>query len=225
MSVSVHDVAAFVLQRLGRMEAMKLQKLVYYSQAWHVALTDEPLFEDSIQAWSRGPVVDELWQRHRGRWNINGWDRGQSDHLVGTSENVVALVCDVYGSLSGDDLSELTHQELPWREARFGLADGVHSREPIKLDVMKHFYRRRELAGRSVADLVAGGIAGFIDPTISGSDRRAMLAAVRSEFKGDPDFGPGVPAPVGNGFRTDCDHFGEPEVRVNRDRPARRHVG
>ena len=41
---TVHDVAAFILERLGSMTAMKLQKLCYYSHAWHLVWEERPLF-------------------------------------------------------------------------------------------------------------------------------------------------------------------------------------
>ena len=51
---------------------LKLQKLVYYAQAWHLALFDEPLFDDPIEAWVHGPVVSSLYSKfpeHRQRLN------------------------------------------------------------------------------------------------------------------------------------------------------------
>ena len=42
----VDDVASAILNRLGEMTAMKLQKLVYYSQAWHLVWEEKPLFVD-----------------------------------------------------------------------------------------------------------------------------------------------------------------------------------
>jgi uncharacterized phage-associated protein len=57
---SAHDVAAYILSRQGRMTAMKLQKLVYYSQAWSVVWDERPLFPEKIEAWANGPVVRDL---------------------------------------------------------------------------------------------------------------------------------------------------------------------
>ena len=61
---SVYDVAAFILGRLGQVGAMKLQKLVYYSQAWSLVWDDQPLFSETIEAWDKGPVV-RSWARLR----------------------------------------------------------------------------------------------------------------------------------------------------------------
>ncbi len=61
--VSVHDVAAIILQECGEMTAMKLQKLVYYSQAWSLVWDDAPSFPEEIQAWANGPVVPVLYEK------------------------------------------------------------------------------------------------------------------------------------------------------------------
>ena len=57
--VSVLDVAAYILKKLGSMTTMKLQKLVYYSQAWSLVWDEQSLFIESIEAWANGPVVSD----------------------------------------------------------------------------------------------------------------------------------------------------------------------
>src|SRR5262245_15945017 len=44
---------------------LKVQKLVYYAHAWHLALRDRPLFGDRIEAWVHGPVVRTIYDRFR----------------------------------------------------------------------------------------------------------------------------------------------------------------
>ena len=55
------------------MTALKLQKLVYYAQAWSLVWDEEPLFPDPIEAWANGPVVYELYKRHRGIFKVTQW--------------------------------------------------------------------------------------------------------------------------------------------------------
>ena len=57
---SVFDVAAYILERQGPMTTWKLQKLVYYSQAWSLVWDDDVLFPEEIEACANGPVVREL---------------------------------------------------------------------------------------------------------------------------------------------------------------------
>ncbi|HSX11345.1 MAG TPA: type II toxin-antitoxin system antitoxin SocA domain-containing protein, partial [Chlamydiales bacterium] len=67
LPVSVLDVAAYILEKQPKNEpitAWKLQKLVYYCQAWSLVWDEKPLFKEKILAWANGPVVKELYLRH-----------------------------------------------------------------------------------------------------------------------------------------------------------------
>ena len=43
---------------------LKLQKLLYYAQAWHLAHFGSPLFSDDIEAWQYGPVIKSIYQKY-----------------------------------------------------------------------------------------------------------------------------------------------------------------
>lgn len=60
---SVDDVIAAILDRLGPVEVGKLQKLLYYAQGWHLAVTDRRLFAEDLEAWAEGPVIRSVWER------------------------------------------------------------------------------------------------------------------------------------------------------------------
>lgn len=115
---SVRDVAAFILAELGQMGTMKLQKLVYYSQAWSTVWDSQPLFQERIEAWDRGPVVRDLYREHRRMPFIERVDRGDPARLSDDQRATIRAVLDVYGRRSEWWLSELTHREPPWLEAR-----------------------------------------------------------------------------------------------------------
>lgn len=68
------DVAEYILSQHGEMSAMKLHRLVYYSQGWHLAWEGHPLFEDEIQAWANGPVIPALYELHRGSFTLKAGD-------------------------------------------------------------------------------------------------------------------------------------------------------
>lgn len=226
MTADVNDVASAVVARVGRMEAMKLQKLLYYAQAWHLALTDEPLFDDEIQAWSYGPVVRTLFAQHANRRWVNDWSRGDEDRMDDTDIAIVALVCDAYGNLSGDELSSMTHAEMPWRMARRGLPENARSSEPVSHDSMRTFYRTRTLCGRSAADLAAGGLAGLEDTGLGRRERAARLADIRKDYAGTPvhDGGEADTGPTAFNDTADRD-FDPTRVRLERARPPRRRAG
>lgn len=117
---TVKDVAEYILEQRGPMSAMKLQKLCYYSQAWHLVWEEQPLFDAQIQAWANGPVVVELYRSHRGRLTLRAGDikGGDTANLTSDERGSVDGVLDFYGELHAHQLSELTHREAPWRDAR-----------------------------------------------------------------------------------------------------------
>jgi uncharacterized phage-associated protein len=137
---SVHDVAAAILERQGQMSAMKLQKLVYYCQAWHLVWDEEPLFPDRIEAWANGPVVPALYREHRGQFSVATWSRGDSSRLTHAQIETIEAVLEGYGDRPGQWLSDLTHQERPWREARQGLAPGERGSREITKAAMAEYY-------------------------------------------------------------------------------------
>jgi uncharacterized phage-associated protein len=137
---SAHDVAAYILGEKGSMSTWKLQKLVYYAQAWHLAWEDEPLFAEPIQAWANGPVVRALYNVHSGRFTVGEWPRGDASTLSKEERETIDAVLGSYGTLTGRQLSHLTHAEDPWREAREGLSPTARSTRVIETETMQQFY-------------------------------------------------------------------------------------
>ena len=68
---NVKDVAAYILEKLGEITAMKLQKLAYYSQAWSLVWDEKLLFPERIEAWANGPVVPDLYEAHKGVFKLS----------------------------------------------------------------------------------------------------------------------------------------------------------
>jgi uncharacterized phage-associated protein len=137
---SAHDVAAYILSRQGRMTAMKLQKLVYYSQAWSVVWDERPLFGERIEAWANGPVVRDLYDVHRGSFEVAEWPRGDARRLTSDERATIDTVLDFYGGRSAQWLSDLTHREQPWLAARRGLPDGERGSREITLSSLEEYY-------------------------------------------------------------------------------------
>ncbi len=151
MTTTVHDVAASVLSKTGRISTMKLQKLVYYAQAWKLAITGSTLFAEDFQAWANGPVCQPLFERHRGVFAVSNWKDGDTTKINELQDAVITLVINNYARLSAAPLSDLTHSEAPWRQAREGLPDDAYSVAVIATDSMRDYYRKiggtKELVG------------------------------------------------------------------------------
>lgn len=138
---NVFDVAAYILDRIGPISAMKLQKLLYYCQAWSLVWDERTLFPERIEAWANGPVVPELFAIHRGLFQMKpGMIHGDPSNLDSTAIETIEAVLTYYGNKSSQWLSELTHIEPPWKEAREGLAPGERGSHEITPGAMAEYY-------------------------------------------------------------------------------------
>ncbi len=137
---NVHDVAAYILKRRGPMSAMKLHKLVYYCQAWSLVWEDRPIFNEPIEAWVNGPVVPDLYNKHRGEFSLEEWRAGQVDALNADDKDTINIVLEAYADKDAQFLSDLTHKEQPWQSARVGLDANERGKHEISLDSMMEYY-------------------------------------------------------------------------------------
>lgn len=141
-TLSVFDVSVYVLQKLGRMTTMKLHKLLYYIQAWYLVWEEDRLFNEKIEAWANGPVVRELFNFHRGMYEISYTDIpiGNPSKLTKSQiENIDDVLC-FYGNKSAQWLIDQTHFETPWRNARKGLTSNERGNKEILLEDMMEYY-------------------------------------------------------------------------------------
>lgn len=122
---TIFDIAEYILDKEGPMTAMKLQKLAYYSHAWHLVWDEEPLFSSDFQAWANGPVSPSLYAQHRGKFKVEAGDLGGDRTALSMEEvETVDAVLGDYACLSGYELSQVTHAERPWLDGRDGLLPG-----------------------------------------------------------------------------------------------------
>jgi uncharacterized phage-associated protein len=124
------------------MTTWKLQKLVYYCQAWSLVWDDEPLFDEKIEAWANGPVIPALYEIHRGQFAISSIELGDPNKLDANQRETIDIVLNAYGDKSPDWLSELTHREMPWINARerASLMPGERGNSEITLDDLAEYY-------------------------------------------------------------------------------------
>lgn len=137
---NVFDVAAYILAKRGPMSAMKLQKLAYYAQAWSLVWDEKPLFDEPIEAWANGPVVRALYEKHRGIYIVENISDGDPGRLSGEQIETIDAILEYYGDKSAQWLSDLSHEERPWKKARTGLADADRSSVIISHAAMHEYY-------------------------------------------------------------------------------------
>jgi uncharacterized phage-associated protein len=121
---------------------LKLQKLVYYAQAWFLANFNKPLFNEDVEAWAHGPVVPSLWSRFKdSRWEA----LPASPHrpLGDEIETFLQAVMDAYGKFEAKYLEDMTHQERPWKETRGNIPAHARCTKSIPKELMRDFYGKK----------------------------------------------------------------------------------
>lgn len=140
---NIFDVAKYILKTKGKMSTLKLQKLCYYSQAWYLVWYDKPLFRAKIEAFAHGPVIRSLYDFHKGKFNLSAKDIPAdklSSELKECEKDAINKVLEFYADKSAQWLSDLSHSEAPWKDARKGIPDGAPSNREITLTSMMEYY-------------------------------------------------------------------------------------
>lgn len=138
---NVYDVADFILSEMGPISAMKLQKLVYYAKAWHAVWSEAELYPERIEAWANGPVVPALYGKHKGLFTLQpGQFKGNLKTLTPDEVDSIKRVLQTYGGKSSQWLSDLTHMEQPWIQAREGVPAGERCAREIPTDALVEYY-------------------------------------------------------------------------------------
>ncbi|PSB03688.1 Panacea domain-containing protein [Merismopedia glauca] len=151
------DAACYFIMRAyedgieAAMTNMKVQKLLYYSQSLHLALYNEPLFEEEIQAWRYGPVCPPAY-RFYSKFEAEQLPIPGKESLLQLPPDTREVLEEVWGHFGGYHaygLSDMTHAEFPWKKARKALPPDASSIEPILLDDMKKLgYQKLDLIER-----------------------------------------------------------------------------
>ena len=146
---TVVDVAAYILNRSKPLSTMKLQKLTFYSQAHALATAGTPLFQEDFEAWRGGPVSAELFEKHQGLFIIeSGQLQSDSNNLSDKEKQIIDVVFDQLGNLTGNELSERTHAEAPWSNARKGLNPSDPSNNVISQESIREYYMKNPVVSR-----------------------------------------------------------------------------
>lgn len=139
LSMTAQSVAEYFVSRVDveagdSISNLKLQKLLYYAQGFHLAVYGQPLFPEKIKAWEHGPVVPQVYHYFK--------DYGASPipvkpvNLADYSEEIRELLDEVhtvYGQFSASKLREMTHEEPPWK--------ATPPNETISHELMKEFFK------------------------------------------------------------------------------------
>lgn len=117
---------------------LKLQKLVYYAQAFHLAIFESSFFNEDFEAWTHGPVCPSLYHKYKGYGSSPIPFDSNIDLSIFTNEQLELLdeVNETFGQYSAWRLRNMTHEESPWLEKEE--TAGI-----IEKSTMMEFYKTR----------------------------------------------------------------------------------
>lgn len=141
------DVARHLIKLSGvdpdgiEMDALRLQKLLYYVQGWTIAWTGQPAFDETLRAWIHGPVVPEVWREfHDERKTIRPNEARDPENLSPDLKRVIRSVWEGYKRYSSQELRQMTHDEPPWSVTRGDLPEDTPSDAEIPLDLVSSYF-------------------------------------------------------------------------------------
>lgn len=145
---TIDDIADYFLCIVDResenlITPLKLQKILYYAQGYHLAIYDRELFPEDFQAWAHGPVNEKIYNKYKD-WGYQCIPK-PNNTLKEFDEELIDFLNDIwatFGIYDGKYLEEQTHKEEPWILARKGYGPGMKCTVTISKDSMKQYFRK-----------------------------------------------------------------------------------
>ena len=143
--------ANYILKHYGPMSHLKLQKLLFYCDAYSLAYFGEEIVEDKFEAWVHGPVSRKVYDSLKDKsilysdieYSFDGIDVDyEFGKLTQGQQDLIVAVLNDLSAWSGLELETATHSELPWLEARRGYAEGDKCHELISKETTRDFYKK-----------------------------------------------------------------------------------
>lgn len=149
VKIDSYSLADFILKNYGPMSHLKLQKLLFYCDAYHLAYFNEELISDKFEAWVHGPVSRKIYDRLKDRSKLYSdlsFDTSNSDpqvefnKLTSDQQDLISQILGELSTWSGLELESATHREKPWISARQGCAEASKCTNLISKDLTLLYY-------------------------------------------------------------------------------------
>jgi uncharacterized phage-associated protein len=121
---------------------MKLQRLLYYAQAWHLGEFGEPLFDDTIQAWMTGPVVPSIFWRFAESGISDIPVQGELPVLLPETKAYLDELASDYLASDEWELEDMSRNEPPWLNARWGAELDPPCYQDVSEEDMRTYFQR-----------------------------------------------------------------------------------
>lgn len=142
------DIANFFIwlgaQTNIQINAYKLQKLLYYAQAWHLGMYGTPLFKSDFQAWVHGLVIPALLEQYTNQFSWEPLAENiEQPKLPNRIWEFLEEVAEAYFEYDDETLERMICSETPWLEARGDLPRDESCHAIISQESMKKYYSAR----------------------------------------------------------------------------------
>ena len=146
------------LSRIGEgadpLTHLRLQKLLYYTQAWSLVTRQSELFEETLEAWRYGPVVTEVREalpKNLGSRQVEPETFTGAADLGPDEAEFVEAVWEEYKDFTAYKLRDMTHNETPWVNAWGGKPLDAHGHDEIAVADLEEFFSRQTMSARIAA--------------------------------------------------------------------------
>lgn len=152
---SVNTIADYVIMQVNRdslysLVTLKLQKLMYYIQAWSLRIRHKLCFKGEFEAWIHGPVNRELYDRFKSTKTLFSQitakdisDEKAISAIDTDTKEFIGFVLDNYAGYGSVQLEAMTHNETPWKEARKGYSPAERCTVEISEKLMESYYAEK----------------------------------------------------------------------------------
>lgn len=144
----------YILEQRGAMSHLKLQKLIYFIEGYHLAYFSESVIDDNFEAWVHGPVSRKLYDQLKDKsvlYSEISYSKREGEdlpsnilkyHLTSEQIELINNVLDLYAEESALSLEDITHQQTPWVETRKGYSSHERCYKIIPKEDIKSYFEQ-----------------------------------------------------------------------------------
>lgn len=142
----------YILKHYGPMSHLKLQKLLFYCDAYHLAYFDKQLISDKFEAWVHGPVSRKVYRNLSDKSilyadlsfsPIEGINEDECfNELASIQQEFISSVLEDLHTWTGLQLEIATHREEPWIAARKGYGEADKCCVEIDKEITRIYYKK-----------------------------------------------------------------------------------
>ncbi|MCD4714062.1 MAG: DUF4065 domain-containing protein [Clostridiales bacterium] len=145
IDTKIESACNYIISRSVEITPLALQKLLYFTQAFHKVFEGNFMFDEDCEAWVHGPVYREIYSKYRNRgYNPIEDSLEQFDcfDLTESEREVIDAVINYFGCYSGKILETMTHIEPPWKDTRAGLSENEVSNRIIRKELIERYFNQ-----------------------------------------------------------------------------------